>query len=113
MSVLIIEIADRERVERRFIAASQGEYQGEFVTFPDLELLHKVMTPKRWAILDYLQRHGAMRLRALAQALAVDVGNLQRDIKPLKEYGMVTDTEAGLAVPYDEIRLELVLSRAA
>lgn len=113
MKTLTIEIADRKTANKRFLSAASGSRQGEFLSFPDVELLHKVLTPKRVRILQELQRIGPIGLRALARTLDVDAGNLQRDIKQLKEFGLVEEADEGLFVPYDEIRLELVIKRVA
>ncbi|QFY90164.1 MarR family transcriptional regulator [Magnetovirga frankeli] len=113
MNTLIISIGTREDVNARVKAAAQGMPQGSRLTFPDLRLLHKTLTPNRWTIIEHLQRQGAMGLRALARELGVDSGNLARDIRQLKDLGLVEDSADGLVVPYDAIRLEVVLSRAA
>lgn len=93
MSILTIEVADRDTANRRFQRAMTGERQGEFLSFPSLELLHKVLNPRRWKILQYLQEQGPIGLRAMARELGMDAGNLQRDVKVLKEYGLIVDSE--------------------
>lgn len=92
--------------------ATRGEVQGRYLTFPTIELMHKVMTARRWAMIQCLQQQGPLGLGQLSRAMELDSGNLTRDLKPLKEYGLIVDTEEGLSVSYDEIRLELVLSCA-
>ncbi len=114
MKTLTIEVTDRKVANKRFLSAvKNSRRQGEFLSFPDLELLHKVMTPKRMRILRELQQIGPIGLRVLARTLNMDAGNLQRDMKPLKDFGLVEASEDGLFVPYDEIRLELVIKRVA
>ncbi|HHQ41331.1 MAG TPA: ArsR family transcriptional regulator [Chromatiales bacterium] len=113
MRRLTIEVAGRETASRRFRAAMRGRRQGEYLSFPDLETLHKVLTPRRLRVLARLQRGGPTGVRALARALGMDPGNLARDLKVLKEFGLVTEAEGGVEVPYDEIRLELVIRKAA
>jgi len=44
-----------------------------------------------------------------ASSLDVDAGNLYRDVKQLKDFGLVEESVDGLFVPYDEIRLELLI----
>lgn len=111
MKTLIIEVADRKTANDRFKSAMTGHYQVDYVSFNSIELMHKIMTPRRLEILGRLQTR-PVGLRALARELNVDPGNLQRDVKLLKEYGIVQDTKAGLSVPYDKIRLEVVLKAA-
>ena len=113
MKILTIEVADRKTANKRFLSAAKGNRQGEYLSFSNLDLLHKVLTPKRINILQELQRIGPIRLRELARTRDVDAGNLQRDVKQLKDFGLVEESEGGLFVPYDEIRLELVIKRVA
>ncbi len=113
MKILTIEVADRKMANKRFLSATRGKRQGEFLSFSDLEILHKVLTPRRLRILQEMQRMGPIGLRAFARALDVDAGNLYRDVKQLKDLGLVEESVDGLFVPYDEIRLELVIKRVA
>ena len=113
MTTITIEVEDRDATNRRFMAAMQGQTQGEFLSFDSPALLFQVLNARRWSILDHLQKQGPMGLRVLARALDMDAGNLARDIKPLKTHGLVVDGVAGLRVPYDAIEIRLALSRAA
>ncbi len=113
MKVLTIDVASREQVNERFEQAASGNPQGDHLTFPSLELLHKLLNPRRIRILQAIQEWGPIGTRELARRLEQDPGNLVRDLKPLREWGIVEDTERGLNIPYDEIRLEVVIGRAA
>ena len=113
MTILTIEVAGREAANRRFTAAMAGQPQGAFLSFETPALLFQVLTARRWDILQRLQQRGPLGLRALARDLGVDAGNLTRDIKPLKAWGLVEDGPDGLVVPYDEIRMAVALKRAA
>lgn len=111
MTTLIIEVSDNNAIKQRVKNAMKGHSQGEYVSFSTIELMHKVMTPRRWDIIHKLQTK-SLGLRELSREMGLDAGNLQRDIKPLKEYGIVQDVDGQLTVPYREIRMQLV-SRAA
>jgi len=113
MTTITIEVADRDTTNRRFTAAMKGQAQGEFLSFDSPTLLFQVLNARRWTILDHLQKQGPLRLRALARELGMDAGNLARDIKPLKSYGLIEDSADGLRVPYDAIEVRLALGRAA
>ena len=45
----------------------------------------------------------AMGLRELARQIGVDAGNLQRDLKPLKDFGIVVEKDNQLTVPYEQM----------
>jgi predicted transcriptional regulator len=114
MTAITIEIANRETVNRRFKAAVDGHYEGEFLTFESLELLQKAISPRRWSLLQRLQAHGPMGVQALARELDLDTGNVQRDVTALKRLGLAEDhPDGGIWVPYDEIQMSAVLKRAA
>ena len=113
MTTITIEVADRDTTNRRFVAAMKGQAQGEFLSFDSPALLFQVLNVRRWTILEHLQEHGPMGLRALARKMGMDAGNLTRDIKPLKAYGLVVDSAEGLRVPYDAIEVHLAMGRAA
>lgn len=113
MTDLIIDVADQETVNARMLAAFDGKPQGEYVSFPTIERFHKVMTPRRFAIIERLQQIGPIGLRGLARDMNIDPGNLQRDLKPLREFGIVEDAGEGLMVPYDRVRVEIVMGKVA
>ncbi|WP_456405370.1 HVO_A0114 family putative DNA-binding protein [Thiolapillus sp.] len=113
MKILTIDVADQATVNQRFKSAMQGQVEGAHVSFPSLELFHKLMTPRRLRLIESIQQMGPVRLRELARRLDRDAGNLVRDLKPLREWGVVEDTDDGLIVPFDEVRLQLVIGKAA
>ena len=113
MKTLTIDVASREQVNTRFEEAMTGKVTGERLSFPTLELFYKLMNPRRLQLIKAIQSWGPVGIRELARRLERDPGNLVRDLKPLKEWGIVEDTGQGLMIPYDEIRLELVIGKVA
>ncbi len=51
MRVVHIGIAGWDDLKRRAKAAFKGEYQGEHIGFASMELMHRTLTPNRWAML--------------------------------------------------------------
>lgn len=98
-----------------FAAAwNKAEYQGEYFDFESPAALFKVLTPKRWALIECLQASGALGVRALARALGRDVKRVHEDAKVMEQYGLVGKTEDGkLCVPFSEIRADFVMKSAA
>ena len=113
MKVLTIDVASREQINERFARALDGRPQGDWLTFPSLEQLHKLLNPRRIRLLEAIQKWGPIGVRELARRLELDPGNVARDLKPLREWGIVKETRRGLKVPYDQIRLEVVIGEAA
>lgn len=98
-----------------FLAACRsGDYGGEHFDFESPAALFRVLTPKRWELIERLQKDGPMGVRALARALERDVKRVHEDAATLIATGMVEKTPDGkLAVPFAEIRADFLLRAAA
>jgi len=98
-----------------FLASwDSGEYAGEYFDFESPAALFRVLTPKRWELIECLQRTGTVGVRELARALNRDVKRVHEDAHTMEEYGLVEKTPEGkLRVPFDEIRADFVMKSAA
>ena len=109
--------ADRALQDMRagFVAAwNTSEYAGEHFDFESPAALFRVLTPKRWELIECLQNNGALGVRALARALGRDVKRVHEDAKVMEEFGLIEKTEDGkLIVPFGEIRADFVMKSAA
>lgn len=111
MRKLTIQVESIEAGGERFLTAwHTGEYQGEYLTFETLDSMLKTLTSKRWSLLMLLQRHGTMKIRALARALGRDVKNVHADVQKLKALELIEEGEHGIYVPYDEIEAHMRLA---
>jgi predicted transcriptional regulator len=105
-----------QAMRKQFIAAwKTGEYQGEVFEFESPAALFRLLTPKRWELLEGLQDGGPCGVRELARLLGRDVRRVHDDISALLDAGLVEKTEDGkLIVPFGEIHADFVLrGRAA
>jgi predicted transcriptional regulator len=100
-------------IHERFVNAwKTGEYQGEFFDFESPAALFRVLTPKRWELLETLQAHGPLGVRALARVLDRDVRRVHDDVQALIEVALIEKNESGkLVVPYAEIHADFVLRK--
>lgn len=90
------------------------KYAGEHFDFESPAALFRVLTPKRWELIECLQKTGPLGVRALARALGRDVRRVHDDASAMIEVGMVEKTSDGkLAVPFGEIRADFVIRSAA
>ncbi len=98
-----------------FLAAWQSEsYTSEHFDFESPAALFRVLTPKRWDLIECLQQTGPLGVRALARALGRDVKRVHEDAAALIAVGMVEKTADGkLIVPFAEIRADFMLRAAA
>lgn len=102
-------------VRAGFLSAwNTGKYTGEHFDFESPASLFRVLTPKRWELIECLQQTGSLGVRALARALGRDVKRVHDDASAMIEVGMVEKTAEGkLCVPFDEIRADFVMKSAA
>lgn len=103
-------------MRKQFLTAWQtGEYQGEMFEFESPTALFRLLTPKRWELLETLQSTGPYGVRELARRLERDVRRVHDDLRALLEAGLVEKTDEGkMVVPFGEIHTDFVLrGRAA
>lgn len=107
--------AATKEMGRRFVRAwKTGKSDGDVLEFESPAALFKVLSPKRWELIERLQRTGPSSLRALARELERDVKRVHADVTALIDYGLVARNEAGqVHVPYDLIRADFDLRAAA
>lgn len=80
------------------------------LSFADLPLLLKTLTPARWALLERLKRIGPVSVYALAKDLGRDYKNVHTDVARLVALGLVErSATAEVAVRWDAVRAELRL----
>ena len=104
-----------EAVRSGFLSAwKTGNYAGEHFDFESPAALFRVLTPKRWELIECLQKTGPIGVRALARALGRDVKRVHDDATAMVAVGMVEKTAEGkLKVPFVEIRADFVMRSAA
>lgn len=82
----------------------------EVLSFHDLPLLLKTLTPARWALLEALGKERAASVYELARRLGRDYKNVHTDVAVLARLGLVAKDEDGVGVPWQAIRAELRLA---
>ena len=100
-----------QEMRQQFLATwKTSEYQGEVFEFESPAALFRLLTPKRWELLEALQAEGPCGVRELAKLLERDVRRVHDDLSVLLEAGLVEKTEEGkLIVPFGEIHADFVL----
>lgn len=111
-ATVILSVASREETAARMRAALRGEPQGARITFPTVELLWKVVTPRRLAILRAMAGGEAIAIREAARRVGRDVKAVHGDIRALVDAGIVEDTGRGVRFGYDAVRVEFTLQAA-
>jgi len=113
MAAVTIGIAAVEDAKSRMRHAFEGRAQGAFISFATVELLWKVITPKRWELLRAMTGAGPLAIREAARRVGRDVKSVHGDVSALIKAGVIDRTQDGRIVfPYDEIHVDFVLHAA-
>jgi predicted transcriptional regulator len=113
VAAVTIGIADLDETKSRMRRAFADREQGAFITFPTVELLWKVITPKRWELLRMTAGAGPLAIRELARRVGRDMKSVHGDVSPLLRAGVIERTEDGrIEFRYDEIRVDFGLRAA-
>ena len=115
MSLIVLEVrslwetlADASRAMSSGCAESEAR-----ISFATPELLWKVLTAKRWALLKALTGAGPLSIRETARRLGRDVKAVHGDVTALLEAGVLDRTPDGaIAFPYDAVEVEFLLHAA-
>ena len=81
------------------------------LSFGDLPLLAKNLTPARWELLKRLKEAGPLTIFALARLIERDYKNVHTDVSRLLELKLLEKNQEGqVSVPWQAVRAELKLS---
>ncbi|HLY57579.1 MAG TPA: transcriptional regulator [Stellaceae bacterium] len=112
MTTVTIGISSIEDTKTRMRGAFRGEEQGAFIGFASPELLWKVITPKRWAVLQVMTGAGPVAIREVARRVGRDVKSVHGDVQALLRAGVLDRDGGRVAFPYDEVHVDFVLRAA-
>lgn len=113
MSKVTIGVSSYQEMENRARRAFKGEKVGSFITFDSLELMWKVLSPKRWEIVRAMTGAGPVGIREIARRVERDVKSVHGDIQALLKNGVIRKTDDGqIEFPYDEIHVDFVVRAA-
>jgi len=83
------------------------------ISFESPELLFKVLSGKRWELLNAMTGAGAMSIREAARRVERDVKAVHGDVTALLNAGLLSKTDDGMIVfPYDAIHVDFMLKAA-
>lgn len=111
---LIISIASEADAMKDFKAGflqafKTGEAQDEYIYFTSPTTLFQKITPKRWELLEKLQKAGTVSIRELARLLQRDIRRVHDDVVALEAEGIIERGENGVSVPFAEIHTDFTL----
>src|SRR5215204_45010 len=98
MAGVTIGVADLEATKTRMRRAFAGKEQGAHISFATVELLWKIITPKRWELLRAMTGAGPLPIRELARRVRRDVKSVHGDVSALLKAGVIERAEDGRIV---------------
>jgi len=113
MRIVTLDVCSLEEVNRRVLAAFKGEEQGATISFVTPALLFKVLTGKRWDLLNTMTGAEPMTIREAARRVARDVKAVHADVQALLNAGVLSKDDNGKIVfPYDAIHVDFMVKAA-
>jgi predicted transcriptional regulator len=110
MKTVTLEVASREEVTRRALAAFAGKRQQARISFATPELLWKVLTAKRWELLKVLAGQEPVTIREAARRVGRDVKAVHADVHALLKAGVLDKTSDGrIEFRFDAVRVDFTL----
>jgi predicted transcriptional regulator len=114
---LTFAIEPASSFEARALEIARALDRGEAVpaqahlSFPDMEALLTVLTPKRFALLRILRQTGPSSIRALAAAAARDYKAVHGDVSALIDNGLIERQAVDrIAVLWDSVHADFRLA---
>lgn len=112
-NTVTLGLAGIDDAKGRLARAFESEAQGAFLSFETPALLLKVLTGKRWEILQAMTGAGPLAIREIARRVGRDVKAVHGDVKALLAAGVLDRAEGGLVFPFDSVHVDFRLTAAA
>jgi len=112
MKTVTISVSSMDKTKQRFLSAFKGKPQGAHISFPTLELLWKVLSPNRMALVSTLTGAGTVSIREAARRVNRDVRAVHSDVTALINAGLLNRVEGGIEFPYEAVHVDFILKAA-
>lgn len=113
MRTVTIGVSSIDDFNRSVKAAFRGVRQQPRIDFASAELMFKIMTGKRWGIVEAMIGAGPMSIREAARRVKRDVKGVHGDVQALLNAGVLEKDEGGRIVfPYDRAHIDVVVKAA-
>ncbi len=114
MRTVTLGVIGLDDAKSRLAAAFRGKPQGDpHISFVSHELLWRVLSPNRWAILRAMTGAGPIAIREISRRVGRDVKGVHTDVHALLKAGLIDRVEEGFEFPFDAVHVDFVLKSAA
>lgn len=113
MTTVTLGVGTLDEMKDDVRAALRGEVRADRIAFASVELLWKILSPKRQEILETMTGAGPLTIRETARRVGRDVKAVHSDVQALLAAGILDRTPEGrILFPYDAVRVEFTLRAA-
>jgi len=109
MKTLLIDVRAEDEVFDDFVAAWEGDGTASVfrISFTSWDLLHRVLTPNRVAIIRAMTGAGPLSMREVARRVDRDFKGVHTDVTALLQNGLIDRAADGqIEFPYDKFQLQ-------
>ncbi|WP_199099891.1 hypothetical protein [Dyella sp. ASV21] len=107
--VLTMTVSPRSASRARFIAASNGERQCDYVVFKEAGELARLLTESRVRILESMAGKGTLSIRQVARLVGRNPWAVCGDVRVLVGAGVLTQNENGAELAYGAIHVDFFI----
>ena len=112
--IVTVGLATPDDLGQRLSRALAGAPAGAHISFPTLDLMWRVLGPKRLDILTVMAGQGPLAVREVARRVDRDVKAVHADVKALLLARIVRrGDDRKVEFPYDEIHIDVVIRPGA
>jgi predicted transcriptional regulator len=108
-----IGVSSLDETKNRLAAAFRGEPQGAHISFSTMELMWKILTPKRSEVIHTMTGQGVLSIREVARRVGRDVKAVHGDVTALIKAGVIDRRDGGVVFPYDGVHVDFMWGKAA
>lgn len=109
-----ISVGSLDEARMGLAAAFRGVAQEPRITFTNLDLMWRTLTPRRQELLQAMAGKEAMSIRGLARLAKRDVKAVHGDVQALLLAGVLRPDEGGGVIfPYDALHVDYELAAVA
>lgn len=112
MNTVTLGVSSIDDAKERLAAAFRDEPQGQRLSFASVDLLWKIISPKRWDIIRIMTGQGPLAIREVARRLDRDVKAVHGDVLALINAGVIDRAENGVVFPYEAVHVDFMLKAA-
>lgn len=113
-NIVTLSLSSIDDINARVLAAvATGKPQRPCISFASIELMWRILSPKRTEILRVMTGQGPLSIREVARRVGRDVKAVHGDVHALLNAGIIDRAGRGVIFPYDGVHVDFAWGLAA